>query len=214
VKPIEISIVSDIVCPWCVVGYRQLATAAADAAVEINVKWHPFELNPQMPSEGQNLTEHICEKYGTTPEQSEQNRERLTGIASELGFSFRFTENSRMVNTFNAHRLLHWAGLNNKEHELKTALFDANFTQQVDISDSTVLVDIAASIGLDKSAAKAVLDENQYEAEVREEQQLWVSRGITGVPAMVFDNQYLVTGAQGTDNYKEILTKLASEQPL
>jgi len=211
-NPIEISIVSDVVCPWCIVGYKQLEAAAADASIDINVTWHPFELNPQMPSEGQNLQEHICEKYGTTVEQSIENRDRLTVIGKELGFDFQFSDDSRMVNTFSAHRLMHWASLTGHKNALKSALFDAHFTQQRDINDHAVLVDVAESLGLDKDEAQRVLVENQFETEVREEQQLWASRGITGVPAMVFENQYLVTGAQGTDNYKQILGKLAAEQ--
>jgi len=148
---IKVSIVSDVVCPWCIVGYRQLEIASNESGIDIDVHWHPFELNPQMPDEGQNLREHISEKYGTNAEQSEENRQRLTAIGEDLGFSFKFHPQSRMVNTFKAHQLLHWANLSGREHELKLALFTTNFTEQLDINADSVLEDVVEAIGMDKS---------------------------------------------------------------
>jgi predicted DsbA family dithiol-disulfide isomerase len=211
VSSIRVDIVSDVVCPWCIVGLRQLQIAVDTTGIDIDVHWHPFELNPQMPDSGQNLQEHICEKYGTTIQQSNENRQRLTTIGADLGISFQFGEQSRMANTFKAHQLLHWANLQGQEHALKMALFSAYFTEQLDINDSEILLTVVESIGLDKDEAKAVLDDGRHQADVREEQQSWTSRGVTGVPAMVFNEQYLVTGAQGTESYSQILTKIVSE---
>ena len=154
---IRVDIVSDVVCPWCIVGLRQLQTAAESTGIAIDVHWHPFELNPQMSDDGQNLQEHICEKYGTTVQESTDNRQKLTDIGTDLGFSFQFDEHSRMVNTFKAHQLLHWANLHGKKHALKQALFSAYFTEQLDVNDSDVLLGVVESVGLDKEEAKAAL---------------------------------------------------------
>lgn len=209
-SPIKVDIVSDVVCPWCIVGLRQLQIAVEATRIEVDIHWHPFELNPKMPDIGQNLREHICEKYGTTVEQSIEARERLTAVGNELGFNFQFGDQSRMVNTFKAHQLLHWANLQGQEHALKVALFSAYFTEQLDINDSEILIGVIESMGLDAEEAKSVLADGRYNDVVRSEQQLWTSRGITGVPAMVFNDQYLVTGAQGVENYTQMLNKIAS----
>jgi predicted DsbA family dithiol-disulfide isomerase len=209
--PIKVDIVSDVVCPWCIVGLRQLQTAVEASGIEIDVHWHPFELNPGMPDVGQNLREHICEKYGTSIEQSNEARQRLVVVGKDLGFDFHFDDESRMVNTFKAHQLLHWANLQGQEHALKLALFSAYFTEQADINNTDVLLGIVESIGLDVDEAKSVLADGLYQDKVCSEQQSWTSRGITGVPAMVFDGQYLVTGAQGVENYTQILNKIAAE---
>lgn len=208
---IRVDIVSDVVCPWCIVGLRQLQRAVDTAGIEIDVHWHPFELNPQMPDTGQDLQEHMGEKYGSTKEQSVEARQKLVAIGSELGFTFQYSEHSRIVNTFKAHQLLHWANLQGKKHALKVALFSAYFTEQKDVSNSDVLLAVVDSIGLDKDEASAVLTDGRHKKDVRNEQQLWTSRGISGVPAMVFNEQYLVTGAQGTENYTEILNRIATE---
>ncbi len=210
-SPIKVDIVSDVVCPWCIVGLRQLQTAVEASGIDIEVHWHPFELNPKMPDVGQNLREHICEKYGTTVEQSIEARQRLTAVGKEVGFNFQFGDQSRMVNTFKAHQLLHWANVKGQENALKLALFSAYFTEQLDINDSGVLISIVESIGLDAEEAKSVLADGLYQDNVRSEQQMWTSRGITGVPAMVFNDEYLVTGAQGVENYTQMLNKIASD---
>lgn len=208
-RPLRIDIVSDVMCPWCVIGYRQLATALQATGAAHEIHWHPFELNPQMPREGQNLRQHLAEKYGSTPEQSEQNRARLADIGAEVGFALNFSDDMRMHNTFNAHQLLHWAELSGRKHDLKQALFAAHFTDQRNLSDDAVLADIAAEIGLDRAEALAVLADQRYAADVRAAEEHWVRQGIQGVPAMVFEGRYLVTGAQGVDNYMGIIDQLA-----
>lgn len=207
-SPLRIDIISDVMCPWCIIGYRQLAIALEDSKVVHEIHWHPFELNPNMPAEGQDIGEHLAEKYGTTPEQSAANRANMTAHGEELGFEFNFVDGFRMHNTFNTHQLLHWADTQDRKHDLKQALFTAHFTNGRDLSDDAVLVDIAVEIGLDRAEAAVVLADQRFAAEVREEQKFWTGQGISGVPAIVFDRQHLVTGAQGVDNYQNILNHL------
>jgi predicted DsbA family dithiol-disulfide isomerase len=207
-SPLRIDIISDVMCPWCIIGYRQLAIALEDSKVVHEIHWHPFELNQNMPAEGQDIGEHLAEKYGTTPEQSAANRANMTAHGEELGFEFNFEDGFRMHNTFNTHQLLHWANGQGRRHDLKQALFTAHFTNGRDLSDDAVLVDIAVEIGLDRAEAAVVLADQRFAAEVREEQKFWTQQGISGVPAMVFDSQHLVTGAQGVDNYTSILNQL------
>jgi predicted DsbA family dithiol-disulfide isomerase len=132
----------------------------------------------------------------------------MTAHGEELGFEFNFVDGFRMHNTFNTHQLLHWADTQDRKHDLKQALFTAHFTNGRDLSDDAVLVDIAVEIGLDRAEAAVVLADQRFAAEVREEQKFWTGQGISGVPAMVFDRQHLVTGAQGVDNYQNILNQL------
>ncbi|EEE37056.1 thioredoxin domain protein, DsbA family [Rhodobacteraceae bacterium KLH11] len=208
---LQIDIVSDVVCPWCIVGFRQLDAALKQENVLAQLRWHPFELNPDMGPEGQNLREHIAEKYGSTPEQSQQARERLTALGGELGFTFNFDENSRIVNTFAAHQLLDWAETQGRQHPLKLALFDAYFTQQMDVSDLGVLLGAVEAAGLDPNAARTALESGAHVTPVREKQQFWAGHGISGVPSMVFAGKYLLTGAQGTDTYAQVLRRCLSE---
>ena len=209
VKPLRIDIVSDVVCPWCIVGYRQLAQALNDSGTAHEIHWHPFELNPDMAPEGQNLGAHIAEKYGSTREQSQESRARLTELGESLGFPFRFSDDMRMHNTFNAHQLIRWADTQGKANALEQALFAAHFTDRRDLSDIDVLVAVAEETGLDGAEAKAVLDDQRFAAAVREAESFWVQQGIRGVPAVVFDQKHLVTGAQGVETYTQILQQLS-----
>ncbi len=208
-KPVpRIDIVSDIVCPWCIVGYRQLESALRLKEMTAEIHWHPFELNPDMPAQGQNLLEHIAEKYGMTEQQSQENRQHLINTGQSLGFSFNYHDSSRMLNTFLAHQLLHWADLQAREHELKLALFEAYFSEQANISDISVLLKIVSKLGLDSESAKTALDQQTYAAAVREREAFWTSRGVQGVPAMVISQRYLLSGAQGIENYSAMLDKI------
>ena len=208
---VQIDIVSDVVCPWCIVGFCQLDQALKQENVLANLRWHPFELNPNMPPEGQNLRDHIIEKYGSTPEQSQQSRAQLIQIGAELGFTFNFTEGSRMVNTFAAHQLLDWAETQGRQHPLKLALFEAYFTDQKDVSQVDVLLEAVKYVGLDVDAAWTALETGAHIKPVRDKQNFWTSRGISGVPSMVFGGKYLVTGAQGTETYAQILQRCVTE---
>ncbi len=209
---VQVDIVSDVMCPWCIVGFRQLEQALAAVGVGAYVRWHPFELNPQMPPEGQNLTEHIMEKYGSSQEQSEANRTHLQSLGRELGIDFAFTPESRIVNTFQAHQLLGWAQTEGLQHPLKMALFEAHFTEGRDVSDPAVLVEVAESVGLDRARAAEVLESGEMAEETRAHQAFWTSRGISGVPSMVFEGKYLLTGAQGAQTYAQMLRKVLEER--
>lgn len=209
-KPLRIDIVSDVVCPWCVIGYRQLSEALKQTDTPHEIHWHPFELNPNMPSEGQNMREHIIEKYGSTKQESDASRIRLSEAGQEVGFEFNFNDDTRMHNTFNLHQLLHWADQQGRMHDLKQALFTAHFTNNRDISDIEVLADIAAEIGLDRSEALTVLEDQRFAQEVREAEKHWQQQGIQSVPAIIFNERHLVSGAQGVDNYLSILDQLTN----
>ncbi|MDP4544263.1 DsbA family oxidoreductase [Psychrobacter faecalis] len=213
-KPLRIDIVSDVVCPWCIIGYRQLAEALKQTNTEHEIHWHPFELNSNMPSSGQNLREHIMEKYGSSKEESDTSRLRMTQAGNEVGFEFNFNDDTRMHNTFNLHQLLYWAGQQGQKpmHDLKQALFSAHFTDGRNISDNTVLADIAAEVGLNSEEALAVLEDQRFAKEVRAEERHWQQQGIQSVPAMIFNERHLVSGAQGVDNYVNILQQLAAMQ--
>ncbi len=210
--PLRIDIVSDIVCPWCVIGYRQLAEALKATGTAHEIHWHPFELNPEMPPEGQNLREHLAEKYGSSAQESEANRLKLTEVGAHVGFDFRFSADTRMHNTFNAHQLLHWAEQYGRMHELKMALFSAHFTQQRNLADNTVLADLAADIGLDRLEALAILEDQRFAKQVRAAERDSQQQGIQGVPAVIFNDRHLVTGAQGVEGYTQILQQLAHLQ--
>jgi len=211
---LKVDIVSDVVCPWCIVGYKQLEEALIKSGTTAEIHWHPFELNPTMPEAGQLLSEHIAQKYGSTLAESEENRRKLTELGESLGFSFEYTSESRMVNTFKAHQLLHWAGLQGieQEHELKLALFVAYFTNQQDVSNDAVLLACVIIAELDTTDAQMVLEDGRFETDVRQRQQLWTGRGISGVPAMVFNDKYLTTGAQGVENYLSVIEQVQQEQ--
>jgi predicted DsbA family dithiol-disulfide isomerase len=211
-KTLRIDIVSDVVCPWCVIGYRQLAAALEASGTDYELHWHPFELNPDMPPEGQNLREHIAEKYGATPEQSQENRRRMTQAGQDVGFEFSFADDMRMHNTFNVHQLLHWADQQGRMHALKQALFVAHFTHRRNLSDNNVLADVAAETGLDRTEALAVLADQRFASEVRTAERSWVSKGISGVPAVIFNQRHLVSGAQGVENFTRILEQLATAE--
>lgn len=216
--PLKIDFISDVSCPWCIIGLRALDQALEHLGDEVHAQIHfqPFELNPQMGAEGQEIFEHIAEKYGSTREQFQANAEHIRERGAELGFVFSSGER-RIYNTFDAHRLLHWvdvAGgeLEGKQQPLKEALFTAYFSQHADVSSHKVLADIAQKVGLDRTRAEAVLASGEYAAEVRELEQLWVSRGVSSVPTMVFNDQYAVSGGQPVDVFVSAIRQIIDEQ--
>jgi predicted DsbA family dithiol-disulfide isomerase len=213
-KSIRIDIVSDVVCPWCVIGFKQLGQALEQLGDEVDadLHWHPFELNPQMPSEGQDLREHLAQKYGTTAAQSHAARERLTGIAKSLGVEFRFYDGMRVRNTFRAHQLLHWAGEQGRQTDLELALFDSYFSREEDVDDLDVLVAAAGRAGLDEELARAVVADGRYADSVREEQQFWLGKGINAVPSFILDGRHLIPGAQDPEVFVAALRRLVSEK--
>ena len=221
-KPLQIEFVSDVVCPWCVVGLGGLETALGALAAEgitAEIHFQPFELNPDMAPEGENITEHIGRKYGATPDQSAKNRAMIRDRAAEAwpddgkGFEMRMGPDSRIWNTFDAHRLLHWAGTIGlaQQRALKEALFRAHFTDNRPLPDRGVLAEAAEAAGLDRAEAEAVLADGRHAAEVRDAEALWRSRGITGVPAVVVEGKWLISGGQPAAVFEEALRKIARE---
>jgi predicted DsbA family dithiol-disulfide isomerase len=210
----RVDIISDVVCPWCVLGYHQLAHALEKEGHRGEVFWHPFELNPDMPAEGENLRDHLKQKYGSSDEDSDAARDMLTEVGAEFGFEFNFKKDSRIYNTFKAHQLMHWAGEKGRAQPLKMALFAAYFSDGMDISDPEVLVGVARAAKLDAGEARAVVWENRYASMVREKERFWHARGITGVPSMIFNSKHLVTGAQGIDGYVQVLRAITREMEM
>jgi predicted DsbA family dithiol-disulfide isomerase len=210
---LKIDFISDVACPWCIIGLKGLEQALAKAAdvVEAEITFQPFELNRGMPPAGQNLVEHIGEKYGSTPEQSASSREMIRSRGAEVGFPFNMSEGSRIYNTFDAHRLLHWAGITGHQRELKHALFMAYFTDGANVSDQGVLVDAAVAAGLDGDEAREVLASGRYAEEVRDAEQEWISRGIRSVPAIVINGRWLISGGQPPEAFEQALRGIAAE---
>jgi predicted DsbA family dithiol-disulfide isomerase len=212
-RPLKIDFVSDVSCPWCIIGLRGLEEALARTGdlVDAQIHFRPFELNPQMAPEGENIGEHIARKYGSTPEQSAANRQMIRDRAAALGFAMNSSADSRIYNTFDAHRLLHWAEIEGKQAALKHALFTAYFTDQQDPSNPDVLVAAAEKAGLDGAAAREVLTSGRYAEEVRAAEQLWQSRGINSVPAIIIEDKWLISGGQPPEAFEQALRQIAAQ---
>jgi predicted DsbA family dithiol-disulfide isomerase len=210
VAPLQVDIVSDVVCPWCIIGYKQLQKALDIMAgqFDVTIRWHPFELNPRMPEEGQNLREHLSQKYGSTIEQSKAAKARLITLGESLGFTFDYFDEMRMVNTFRAHQLLHWAGKQGRQTELTLALFDAFFSFREDVSDGQVLAATAGRVGLPVTEALEVAEDGRYAQAVREEQQIWLDKDVHAVPTFLFNQKYMVPGAQEAETFVRVLNKI------
>lgn len=212
-RSLKIDFVSDVSCPWCIIGLKGLeeALARTEGVVDAKIHFQPFELNPDMAPEGENIGEHIAKKYGSTPEQSAANRQMIRDRAAALGFTMNSSADSRIYNTFDAHRLLHWAEIEGKQAALKHALFETYFTEQKDPSNQDVLVAAAEKAGLDGAAAHEVLTSGRYAEEVRAAEQLWQSRGIRSVPAIVIEDKWLISGGQPPEAFENALRQIAAE---
>lgn len=209
-QKIKLDVVSDVVCPWCIIGYKRLEQAIKELGVEdkIELEWQPFELNPNMPLEGQNLREHLAEKYGTTKEDSIRARAQLTQLGQEVGFTFDYSDDMKMLNTFEAHILLEYAKEQGKQTDLKLRLFSAFFGEGKDISNREVLASELEAVGLDSNAARERLDNPNARLEVQQAEEMWKNLGISSVPTVVFNRQSALTGAQPVDVYKQVLQQL------
>lgn len=215
-RQLQIDFVSDVSCPWCVIGLKGLEQAVANAAdaVTADIRLQPFELNPQIAAEGENLAEHIAAKYGSTPEQSAATRAMIAARAAELGFTMAMGDGHRIYNTFDAHRLLHWAGIEGRQLELKHALFEAYFTHGRNPGDIEVLVDVATRVGLDATTAREVLASNRYAEAVRADEGFWQSQGVSAVPAVIIERKYLISGGQPVEAFEQALRQIAAETPV
>ncbi|WP_024812881.1 DsbA family oxidoreductase [Acidovorax sp. JHL-3] len=210
---LKIDFVSDVSCPWCIIGLKALEQAADRLKDEVAVDLHfqPFELNPQMAPEGQDIGEHLHEKYGASPEQSQKNRESIAARGAELGFTFGMDKRSRIYNTFDAHRLLHWAQEHGLQRALKHALFTAYFTDGQDPSSHEVLVRVAGEVGLNPDAARELLASDRYATEVREREQFYQQQGIHSVPAIIINDRHLISGGQPVEVFEQALRQIAAQ---
>jgi len=209
-----IDIISDVSCPWCIIGYNSLLSALEqlNAKDTVKISWRPFELNPSMPAEGQDRAEHLQQKYGVTDQQAKVNRQNLVDRGLSVGYQFKFPENGRVYNTFNAHRLIHWANEHDLQTELKLALFDLYFKQAGNPSSDEDLLSCVEKVGLPKLQAKEILDSDKFAAEVRADQQLSQQQGISSVPAFIFNNKYLVSGGQPKEVFINAIQELDKEE--
>ncbi|MDO6519648.1 DsbA family oxidoreductase [Zobellia uliginosa] len=212
-EKIKIDLVSDVVCPWCVIGYKRLERAISEMGIEdkIELEWQPFELNPHMPPEGQNVQEHLTEKYGSSLEDQKLSQERMTEFGEELGFTFDYFDDMRMANTRDAHVLLEYAHEKGKQTELKMRLVTAFFSERKDVSKREVLAEELKAVGLNAEEAMARLDDDNARYEVTSKEQYWQGLGVSSVPTFVFDKKSALTGAQPVEVFKQVLTELVEK---
>lgn len=210
-QPLRIDFVSDVVCLWCAVGLASLeqALAALDGQVQAEIHFQPFELNPQMAPEGEDIAEHLGHKYGLNAAQLAQNQEAIRQRGAAVGFTFANQDKRRIYNTFDAHRLLHWAEAAGRQHALKRALLVAYFTDGRDVSNHEVLADVAGSVGLDVVEARAVLASDRYAEDVRGDEQFFLRAGIRSVPAVIVNRQHLISGGQPPEVFEQALRQIA-----
>jgi len=207
---IKIDFVSDVSCPWCAIGLASLDEALAELGHEVDARMHfqPFELNPDMPPEGRAIVEYLGRKYGLTPEKIEQNSAAIRARGREVGFVF--NRRDHVYNTFDAHRLLCWAGREGRQKALKQALFKAYFTDGQDPSAHEVLIRAAVAAGLDAQAARDVLAGDGYAKEVRERERYYRDLGINAVPAVIVNDRHLIQGGQPVEVFRRALQQIAA----
>ena len=207
--PVKIDFVSDVSCPWCIIGLSALEQALDKLSGKVSAEIHfqPFELNPDMPAEGEDVAEHIRQKYGSTPEQFAANRENIRARGAALGFVF--GKRDRVYNTFDAHRLLHWAEIEGRQQALKHALFRAYFTEGEDIGSHDVLTRLAGEVGLPIARAREILSSDTFAAEVRAQERFYIERGIHSVPAVIVNDQHLISGGQPVEVFENALKQIA-----
>ena len=214
-KPLKIDFVSDVACPWCAVGLASLERALdkLDGEVSAEIHFRPFELNPGMAAGGQDASEYLTQKYGSTPVQQKASRDAIRARGAAVGFEFREEGRGRIYNTFNAHRLLHWAGLQDasRQHALKKALLTAYHGQGRSPEDLEVLLDAVRQAGLDPARAREILDSDEYAREVRESEQRFQELGIHAVPSVIVNDRHLIQGGQPPEMFEQALRQIAAE---
>jgi predicted DsbA family dithiol-disulfide isomerase len=210
----KIDFVSDVACPWCAVGLGALEQAIARLGdeLEVELQFQPFELNPDMPPGGQDLDEHLTEKYGSTPEQRVEIRDTIRRRGEEVGFAFSAEGRGRIYNTLDSHRLLHWAkytGRPGSQYALKKALLEAYQGRAENIESHEVLLAAVAKVSLPVGQARAILQSKEYETEVRALEEFYRRAGIHAVPAVIINDRHLISGGQSTDVFERALRDIA-----
>ncbi|MDQ0139895.1 DsbA family oxidoreductase [Cupriavidus necator] len=210
-QPLKIDFVSDIACPWCAIGLSslQLALQRVGDAVDAEIVVHPFELNPGMRPEGEAIVDYLGRKYGRTPAQIAETQAMIRERGAGVGFTF--GPRTHVYNTFDAHRLLHWAGLEGRQLPLKLALLRAYHADGKDPSNHDVLAEAAQAAGLDAAAARKVLESDDYADAVRAEIQQYQRMGINSVPSIIFNDRYLVTGGQPVEAFEQAIREIVAE---
>ncbi len=211
---VKIDFVSDVSCPWCAIGLQSLLAALKSVGGDTaGLHFQPFELNPDMEPAGEDIAAHIGRKYGAAPQQFADSQELIRARGAQLGFRFDMHRRTRIYNTFDAHRLLHWAGLEGRQLQLKQALFAAYFGEGANVSDHAVLEKIAAQVGLDSGVAHGILVSDRYAADVRAREQFYRSQQIDAVPAIIINDRHLIQGGQPVAVFERVLRQLgAAEQ--
>jgi len=210
--PLDLAFVSDVACPWCAIGLASLeqALARVEGEVPVNLHFEPFELNPDMGPEGAETVKYLADKYGITPEQVGENRARIVARGAAVGFAF--GERRHVWNTFAAHRVLHWAGLEGRGRELKRALLRAYHGEGRNPAAPEVLAAMAAEAGLDAARARAIAEGDEFTAEVRARERFWHERGVTAVPTLVVDSRYVIQGGQPPEAFEQALRQVAASR--
>ncbi|WP_097461689.1 DsbA family oxidoreductase [Mangrovitalea sediminis] len=212
-KTLRIDIVSDVVCPWCIIGFKRLSQAMESVADEcrFEIAWHPFELNPQLGPEGENADEHLARKYGIGPEEVARNRQHITDMGRRLGFRFHYDADRKVYNTFDAHRILYWAQEQGNQTDISLALFEAYFSDGLNPSAPEVLTSIAERLGLNAQRVSAILESDDYADAVRDAEDHYRRMGIQAVPAYIINERYLISGGQEPDVFIQAFRQIASE---
>lgn len=209
---LRIDMVSDVVCPWCSIGYQRLQAALRNfPGLKVELNFQPFELNPHMPPEGQNVNEHIAEKYGADDATIEQNRMRLRAQGEAEGVTFKMDSEARIYNTFLAHKLLHKAEALGTQEALKLALMEAYFAHRRDVSSPEVLADIASAHGFSQELVTETLADEEISKQVRAAQDRYKGMGISAVPTFIFNQQYTVSGAHEAATLENVIRDLLSK---
>lgn len=212
-QKIKIDIISDVVCPWCIVGFNHLNAAIDELGLQeqVEIEWQPFELNPDMPPEGEELSAHVARKYGSSKEESDRARVNIKQAGAAYGFEFNYFEKMKIVNTFDAHLLLEYAHTIGKQMELKMRLFSTFFSEQKDISKQEVLIAEANAVGINKEQAIQALNSNELKQKVRATEAQWQQLGVSSVPTVIFNRSSALAGAQPQETFKQVLQELIAQ---
>lgn len=211
---IKLDIISDVVCPWCIIGYKHLQAAITELKIQdqVEIEWQPFELNPDMPIEGEALRAHVARKYGSSKADSDRARETIKQAGAKYGFDFSYSDDMKIVNTFDAHVLLDYAQQVNKQTELKIRLFSAFFTEHKDVSNRSILIKEAETVGITAEQSQAAFADHEIINNVKALTAQWQQMGVSGVPTVIFNRSSALTGAQPMETYKEVLQELIAKQ--